>query len=172
MAADITLNADGAWREFTVDDTAGPAFGTGWIDFNDGSALTFNFTIGAGNLGIFSVVDAGFAGDTFSITNNGAAFGQTSSVAPGNTFGSVADTFDDAFANPAYSRGVFTLGAGNYSISGRLAQSVVDDLGAPLNATNGAVRLSVVAAVPEPSTYALLFAGLAAIGFVSRRRAR
>ncbi len=33
------------------------------------------------------------------------------------------------------------------------------------------VALSAVGAVPEPSTYALLLAGLAGIGFVARRRA-
>jgi len=32
--------------------------------------------------------------------------------------------------------------------------------------------LSSVAAIPEPSTYALMIAGLGAVGFVARRRAR
>jgi hypothetical protein len=30
--------------------------------------------------------------------------------------------------------------------------------------------VTITAAVPEPSTYAMLFAGLAAVGFVARRR--
>lgn len=171
-ATTIALNPDATWQEFTVDDMAAPSFGKGWIDFTDGSALTFTFTIAAGNTGVLSVVDAGFAGDTFSITNNGTLFGQTSNVAVGNTSGTTANTFDEAFANPAYSRASFTLGAGSYRISGSLAQSVLDDAGAALNATNGAVRLSLVPAVPEPSTYALLFAGLSAVGFAARRRAR
>ena len=32
------------------------------------------------------------------------------------------------------------------------------------------IRLGVVAAIPEPETYALMMAGLAALGFLSRRR--
>lgn len=35
---------------------------------------------------------------------------------------------------------------------------------------NGIDRQDLVIAVPEPSTYALMFAGLAAVGFVARRR--
>jgi hypothetical protein len=34
------------------------------------------------------------------------------------------------------------------------------------------VDLPFTAAVPEPETYALMLAGLAALGFVSRRRRR
>lgn len=171
-ATNVTLNADGAWQEFTVAEDIATSGGTGWIDFADGSPLTFGFTIAAGSIGIFSVVDSGFAGDTFFLTNNGTVFGQTSSVPIGSAVGDTADTFDAAFANPAYSRGIFTLGAGNYSISGLLAQSVIGDDGAAVNSTNGAVRLSLVAAVPEPSTYAFLLAGIGAIGFAVRRRNR
>lgn len=171
-ATDFSLSTDGTWHEFTVDNQIATSLGTHWIDFVDGSPLTFAFTIDAGDTGTLSVVDSGFAGDTFSITNNGTAFGQTSSVASGGVSGGIADTFDDAFSNAAYSRGVFTLGAGSYRISGGLAQSVTDSAGAALNATNGAVRLSLVSAVPEPSTYALLLAGLSAVGFVAGRRAR
>ena len=32
------------------------------------------------------------------------------------------------------------------------------------------IRLAPVAAIPEPETYALMMAGLAAIGFIARRR--
>lgn len=170
-ATDISLAPDAKWREFTVDSQLAPSFGTGWIDYTDGSALTFSFTVGVGQVGVLSVVDAGFAGDTFRITNNGTAFGQTSSVPAGTTAGSVVGDFDSAFADASFSRASFTLAAGSYRIGGRLDQSVNDN-GMALNSTNGAVRLSLVSAVPEPSGHALLLAGLMAVGVVVHRRTR
>jgi len=142
--------------------------GTGWIDedyASDDSALNFTFTIAQGMHGTFTVVDAGFAGDTFSITNFGNMIGATSGVAAGSSSGPLEFDFDAAFANPAYSHGVFTLGAGTYSISGSLLQSVDGDL----DATNGAVRLSV-SAVPEPTSSALMMGGFAALALLARRR--
>ena len=73
--------------------------------------------------------------------------------------------YDAALANPAYSNGVFILGAGTYSISGALLQSVDGDL----DSTIGGVRLSV-SAIPEPTSGALMIAGLAAVAALARRR--
>jgi len=165
-ATTVALAADGQWSEFSVDDFIAQSSGTEWIDFTDGSPLSFTFTIAAGHTGTLTVLDAGFAGDTFSVTNFGAALGTTSSVAPGS-IGLDAKGFDDAWADAAFSRGLFTLGPGSYSIGGALLQSVLDDNGADLDSTNGAVRLSVV---PESSGLAMLLAGIGLIGLVARRR--
>jgi MYXO-CTERM domain-containing protein len=171
QATSVALAADGGWNEFTVDNTAGPAFGNGWIDYTDGSALSFSFTIAAGNVGTLRVVDLGFAGDTFNITNAGALIGTTSSVAIGDVDGAVETDYAAALANPAYSHGVFTLAAGTWSISGSLLQSVFDNhAGADLDATYGAVSLTTAAAVPEASNAAMLLAGLAAAALMVRRR--
>jgi len=167
-ATNVALAADGAWNEFNVDSALAAGGGTGWIDedyASDDSALNFKFTIAQGMHGTFTVVDAGFAGDTFSITNFGNMIGATSGVAAGSSSGPLEFDFDAAFANPAYSHGVFTLGAGTYSISGSLLQSVDGDL----DATNGAVRLSV-SAVPEPTSSALMMGGFAALALLARRR--
>ena len=168
-ATTVALPADGSWNEFTVDNSVAPAYGNGWIDFADGSPLSFSFTIAAGSVGTLTVVDAGFAGDTFAITNFGTVIGDTSSVPTGTIEGSSVTDFDAALANPAYSQGVFTLGAGTYSISGWLLQSVLDDTGAALDSTYGGLRLSV-SVVPEPTGAALLLGGLAALALVARRR--
>jgi hypothetical protein len=157
-ATAISLAGDGQWNSFTVDNLVGPTFGTRWIDFVDGSALSFNFTIGAGQLGTLTVVDSGFAGDTFGVSNFGKLLGLTSAVAVGTTEGPLALGFDDALADKSFSRGVFTLGEGTYSIGGFLSQSVTDN-GVPLFATEGGLNLTV-APVPEPATYAFLLAGL------------
>ncbi len=165
-AGSVELAANGHWNEFTVDSFLSQSFGTEWIAFADGSPLTFNFTIGAGHTGTLTVLDAGFAGDTFTVTNFGTTLGTTGSVAQGTIAGD-AKGFDDAWADASFSRGVFTLGAGTYSISGALLQSVLDDSGFELDSTNGAVSLSVV---PESSSLAMLLAGAGLVGLIARRR--
>lgn len=182
LAANATstpLAADGQWQAFGVDSFAAVSGGTEWIDNNDtnasgyGTALDFTFTIGAGFVGQLTVVDASMAGDVFHVFNHGSLLGATSSV-PVQLYGSAPDIGDDhdaALLNSAFSRGVFTLGAGHYSISGVLAQSLMLDDGAgglsPIDATSGALKLSV-SAVPEPST--LVFAVLGLGWLVSSRR--
>ena len=172
-AADIALEADGAWRPFAVDSLlASPAMPLGWID-DAGMPLAFTFSIGAGQNATLTVVDAAIAGDTFTVTNFGSALGTTSSV-PAGSFEASTDIgldYDAALADPSFSRGVFTLAPGSYRIGGSLLQSVTLG-GLPLDATAGALRLGLapVAAIPEPETAAMLLAGLLAIGALARRR--
>lgn len=171
-ATDLALPANGQWQMFSIDDLNSNAFDTRWFDDSNGSVLSFTFTVGAGMVGTLTVVDGSFAGDTFSVTNFGAALGTTSAV-PVGTYEAPVDAgydFDAALANPLFSRGVFTLGEGSYSISGQLLQSVTFG-GTALNATVGAVQLTV-SAVPEPSTFAMLLAGFGVMGMLARRRAR
>jgi len=169
-ATTVALPADGSWSEFTVDSFVGPAYGTAWVDYTNGSPLSFSFTIATGDVGTLRVIDLGFAGDTFTVTNQGAVLGTTSGVAQGNVDGVVISDYAAALANPAYSHGVFTLGAGTYSISGSLLQSVFDNYaGVDLDSTTGAVSLTT-AAVPEASNAAMLLGGLAAVALLARRR--
>jgi hypothetical protein len=169
-ATTVALAGDGGWNDFNVDSFIAADFGNGWIDDTDGSALGFTFTIAPGRVGTLTVVDAGYAGDTFSVTNFGSTLGATSSVPVGTYDGSVDPVtgFDEALADPSFSRGVFRLQAGSYSIGGSLLQSVQFD-GFDLDATTGAVRLTT-SAIPEPSSTALMFAGLAAVALLARRR--
>jgi hypothetical protein len=118
-----------------------------------------------------TIVDADMAGDTFQVFNNGNLLGATSSV-PVQQYGSapsVGDDYDAAMADSSFSRGVFTLGAGTYSISGVLTQSLLAG-GEPLNATGGGIKLGV-SPVPEPSSAVLMLAALGVTFLVSRRRA-
>jgi hypothetical protein len=170
------LAADGLWHAFTVDSLSATSGGLEWIAADDsldpsfGHALLFSFDIAAGATGVLQVQDLGFAGDRYAVTRDGVLLGNTSAVAP-QLAGSAPFAFDaDAAASQAaFSRASFTLGAGHYVIGGSLVQSVLDADLTPLNATAGALRLTV-SPVPEPETYALLLAGLGVFGMLARRR--
>jgi hypothetical protein len=176
-AANVALSPNGQWNPFAVDDLVGPSYGTAWIDTETlspsyGETLNYTFTIAPGDIGMLTIVDAGFAGDTFNVTNLGSSIGATSSVAA-TTFDTAPNAgadYDAALANASFSRGVFTLGAGSYSISGSLLQSVTLDGTTPLNATAGALKLDV-SPVPESGSLALMLAGFGVLAFVARRRA-
>lgn len=160
----IPIAADGAWNAFDVDPLSATSAGLEWIAL-DGSAISFDLTL-AGPAQL-KVIDGGFAGDRFEVFDNGVSLG-LSSAARGSYPSSVGLDFDHAWGDSSYSRGIFTLGAGTHSITGILVASALDDSGARIDATVGAVSITPV---PEPETFALMLAGLAAIAFVPRRRA-
>lgn len=170
QAANLSLVADGAWNSFDVSDVLGPGDGLGWIDL-DGDALSFSFTVASGFVGKLTVVDAVFSGDVFSVSANGALLGNTSAAVDSYVSGgNVGYDYDAALANSDYSRGVFSFGAGTYTVTGALAASAKDEFGQAINATNGALSLTV-SAVPEASSLAMLLAGLGLLSLL-RRRAR
>jgi MYXO-CTERM domain-containing protein len=154
--AATALPGDGSWSSFDVDNFLASSGGVEWIDL-DGQALSFSFTIAAGQQGVLNIVDAGLAGDTFQVFNGATLLGSTSSVAVTSydVATPIVVDFDAAWADSSYSRASYTLGAGTYSITGLLDQSVLLD-GSPL---------------PEPTGLVLAFAGLGALA-ARRRRAR
>ncbi len=171
QAATVTVLPDGGWNVFDVSDVGSSAGDLNWYDVNDGSALGFSFSIGDGQVGTLTVVDAVFSGDVFSVSANGTLLGTTSAAVNSFPAGSnVGYDFDLALADINYSRGIFKLGAGIYTVTGSLLSSALDELGAPLNATAGGLKLEV-SAVPEPSTLAVVLAGLGLAGAYTRRRA-
>jgi hypothetical protein len=165
----LTPATYGTWKTFDVVD---PSLSLGnndlsWIDLNDGSNLSFTFTIAAGQVGKLTVVDAGFSGDRFSVSSNGSSLGLTSAAV--NSYPISVGDFDLALANSNYSSGLFTFAAGTYTVTGALDTSALDDLGAALNATTGGLRLEV-SPVPLPAAALLLLNGLGVFGFAARRR--
>jgi hypothetical protein len=159
------IDADGQWHAFDVDDFSAVSGGLEWIDL-DGHALHFSFTTSTPT--VLRVVDAGaYSGDQFEIFNHGSSLGLTS---VGSAGGSIAplSNFDAAFADHAhFSYAQLLLQPGSYDLGGVLRVSAVDEFGAPLNATVGAVSL---AAVPLPAPGLLLSTTGALLGLTLRRR--
>lgn len=176
-ATTVSLAADGQWVGFNVSDLDSRSQGLEWIDNensldpNFGSQLFFEFTIASGFTGSLTIVDAGFAGDTFLVSNFGGLLGSTSFV-PAASYDTALNAgldYSAALADTAnFSSATFALGAGTYRISGLLAQSVQFD-GLPLNSTAGAVNLTM-APVPEAPALAMMVAGLALFAGLARRR--
>ncbi len=137
-------------------------------------ALSFTFTVA--DKAILKLVDAYTAGDTYnlSITSASGTTAYTSSSVAARDLNdavlpSFNDSFDGAFADSAnFSQLTLTLGAGTYTVTGALLQSVTVD-GFALNSTAGGLS---VTAVPEPTSLALVLAAAGVVGVVSRRRAR
>jgi hypothetical protein len=170
QATNVTVLAGSGWKDFFVAD---PAFNLGntdfsWVDPNDFSKNVYSFTVAAGFYGTLTVVDAGFSGDVFSVVSNGSPLANTSAAV--NSYPSAEGDYDLALANSNFSHGVYGFGPGTYTVTGALFSSALDDTGAALNATVGALKFDV-AAVPEASTVAMLMAGLGVVGLLARRRA-
>lgn len=162
-----SLSADNQWVPFDIDELSALSGDLDWIDIGTGEALSFSFQIAAGYQGTLTVVDGGFAGDRFLITDGNTVLGKTSQPIASYP-DSIGLDFDAALADVRYSQASYSLGAGSHDVTGYLIRSVVAE-GAALNATVGAVRLSV-SAVPEPATLASLLAGLSLLSVVLRRR--
>jgi len=168
--AQSTLDGDGTWQSFDVSSVFSGSGGLEWID-SSGAPLSFSFVVDPGNFGVLTVVDTGFAGDTFQVFNGGSLLGSTSAV-PVGIYANVPGIVDPALAlaDTAFSRASFVLGAGTYSIGGLLDQSVLDAPGGErLDSTIGSIRLAV-SPVPEAGSLTLMLAGLGLMGFIARRR--
>jgi hypothetical protein len=175
QASLVNLVADGQWHTFSVAEDISTVGATAWINNGDadgaqGEALSFSFTVAAGRVGTLSVTDAYTQGAVYQVFSNGASLGLTSSVPVAS--GILGDAGPDvAFVSSDYSHAVFTFYEGTYTVTGALAQAVQFE-GAAFNYDGGAVKLDLAAAVPEPSSYALVLAGLGLVAAARRRSAR
>lgn len=174
----VPVTQDGSWNAFSVDAlSTSAANALKWIDIDyssaagDADTLSFSFTVT--DKAILRVVDLFAAGDTYNVSITSAAGTQvlsTSAVTArdlGDAVLPFVGTAAAAWGNADFSRLEVVLGAGTYTVSGALLQSVTD-AGLAVNSTAGALS---VTAVPEPTGLALVLAAAGVVGLVSRRRA-
>jgi hypothetical protein len=166
-AETVTVNPDGSWYQFDVDEEISGPVGLGWITL-DGEEISFTFTT-ASSVALTVVDASATAGDRFEVFDNGVSLGVTSAVANHYFEEPVGTDFDAALESGNYSSAIFFLSAGTHTITGSLAASFVDEFGNPLNATIGGLR---VAPVPLPAAAWLLLSGGGLMGLFSRRRNR
>lgn len=169
-AALVNVSTDGSWNQFDVTPDLALDGELGWIDIVDGSALSFQFSVITGFVAQLTVVDTGFSGDRFSVSVNGVAQSPTTVAVNSYPFAIGQADFDTALGNADYSRGLYLLSAGTYTVTGTLLASVLDDTGSQLNATSGGLKVEV-SPVPLPATAWLMLSGLGALGLRLRRRA-
>ncbi|HSC65032.1 MAG TPA: PEP-CTERM sorting domain-containing protein [Caldimonas sp.] len=162
-----TLAPTGGKEDALLNTTAGILTAT-FLGFEAIDTDTFTFTLAGGtlnnkgalNASISGPVTAGALNFTFADLFQGTTVGNGGN--PGSDFTSYAvlGTFAGAVFTPATLGGAYDLIIGFND--GLRVDADYDDMVIGLR----------VAAIPEPETYALLLAGLGAVGFIARRRQR
>lgn len=142
QAVTIDIATDNAWR--TTSWSSGP-----------GSVLndSFRFTIDSGNVGTLDVTDFQNVGDVYEVFNSALSLGKTNFVAI-DPFHPIAANPDAGWADPAFSKGTFSLASGTYDIFLKLDSGYGGGLAA-LRVGQSPVPVPVPAVVPG-----VLLAGL------------
>jgi len=160
------------WYVFDVDTLVSQSGGTEWVDAQedeslgysgDGSPLTFSFSLA--KFSFLNLVDAGISGDVFSLSINGEHYTTSTVSADSNVF--VGADFDLAWSSAPFSRLSILLAPGDYTVTGFLHQSAVDEFGYPYSATLGGLK---IVEADEPGLLLLLGIGMLTVALGRRSR--
>jgi hypothetical protein len=167
VALVLSMGLQGAWASDSSSglsfDTASKSYVADFANFGpsvlDGGSDVFTFTLPTtAVLGTYHVVSS-FGGSGLNIdwskTNLNGAFGAPILTGPGFDFGVISVNTKSPFVLTLYGNQVGAFQA----LGGHIDASLV----APIAA-------SVISSVPEPENYAMMFAGLGMIGFMSIKR--
>ena len=168
---DTAITTDGSWHEFAFNLAGTFAFSCGGgCDptvnpvAEQTSAAPWTFT----GPGMVTLTDLFARGDQFELFDAGVLVGSTSvptndgaTTCPSSGIG---NDILACLADPTYSHGVFTVGAGAHSLTIEVIQNAVGTDG------GAAVFQLASASVPEPGTVTLFGAGLVALGVLLRRQ--
>lgn len=158
------------WYLFDVDTLVSQSSGTEWIDaqedeslgyIGDGSPLTFSFSLAKSSF--LNLIDAGISGDIFSLSINGEHYTTSAVAADSGVF--MGNDLDVAWSTAAFSRLSLLLAPGDYTVTGFLHQSAVDEFGSPYFATLGGLK---IVETDEPDLLLLLGIGMLTVAL--RRR--
>jgi PEP-CTERM motif len=150
----------GVWYAFSFTGTGSALFGGGTPGTSPSgvTAPSAPWTITLSAPGKLTVTDVEDSGDQFTLYDNGALLGTTSTPVPNAAY--VGECISCALASPDFSHGVFTLSAGVNNITG-VFDGVIG---------YGSGDFMVSNAVPEPASWALMLVGVGALGGALRSR--
>lgn len=142
--------------------------------FNPIVSTTFNIdglTFVGGSGGSVTILDSTVLGDRYSVVAplSGPALGP---LMPQSYRIDAIGLSTDFVLSPAPDGTFFTLPTAHPSNGGSMQLTFVDELGHSFSLAGQGMWTSAVSPIPEPETYAMLLAGLALLGFATRRKSR
>ncbi len=160
LAASVAISAttqaqpvlDSGWKTFR------------WLDYKMTDNNFSTFTLSSSSAFNIRIVDAGLPGDQFKLSwigdgTNGSFLTSPSTFSDDPTY---VNSGDEAWLHPELSKGSQIFEAGEYQFTFEVLE------GPSLSVGYGFIEASTV--VPEPSTWALMTAGLAGLFVAARKR--